>query len=94
MDEIAARRRELELRQSAIVGDPPAVYRAFLQSRGRARLYRIDPIGHSSWRCEVWFGAAIHRTTVVSDRAAMIRRQHEYEREVMQLVEDGWVLQI
>lgn len=92
MDEIAKRRQELALRQSAIAGAPPAVYRAFLEHGPRSRLYRIDPLGADTWRCEVWFGATVHRTTVVG-KLGMDQLRAQYAREVEQLIEDGWQLQ-
>lgn len=91
-DEFTKRRRAQEHLKSAIPGAAPAIYRAALHKPGRkGRLYRIDPIG-GSWRCEVFFGADIHRTRIVETRTQMLEHQQQYAREVAELVLDGWSL--
>lgn len=93
-NEIAKRRRERENLKSAIPGAAPAVYRAALHKAGRTgRLYRIDPVP-GGWRCEVYFGAAIHRTRVVFTRTHMLEDQRQYDREVHELILDGWTLDV
>lgn len=86
------RRRVRESRESAVPAAKPAVYRTYVHKPGRkARLYRIDPIG-SSWRCEVHIGAEIHRTAIVPTRTHMVEQRRGFEREVADLLADGWTL--
>ncbi|SRR5713101_8179342 len=94
-DDFARRRREHDNLKSAIPGAPKAVYRAALHKPGtgrKSRLYRIDPLGLSQWRCEVWIGAAIHRTVIVATRTHMLELRQQYEREVAELSLDGWTV--
>ena len=89
-DEFTARRR-LHENRSATTGIPP-VFCVELTKPGRqAKLYRIDFIEPSMWRCEVYFGAELHRTTVVNFRKQMLELKGQYAREVAGLLADGWI---
>lgn len=46
----------------------------------------------STWRCEVWIGAALHRTTIAPTRVHMVELRKQYEREVAELLADGWTV--
>jgi hypothetical protein len=88
-DEFTERRR-LHENRSATTG-LPAVFRVALSKANRpGRLYRIDLIAPSMWRCEVYFGGAIHRTTVVNFKKQMVELKDQYAREVAELLADGW----
>ena len=94
MNAFTTRRHADENLESAIHGKAKADYRAALHKPGRkGRLYRIDQIGALQWRCEAWFGVEVHRTCIVQTRTDMIELRKQYEREVNDLVLDGWVLE-
>jgi hypothetical protein len=87
-DEFAARRQS---RLHARAQAPAPLLAVFLQKPDRqSRLYRIDRLTPSTWRCEVWLGAAIHRTMIAPTRAHMMELQKQFRREVAALLEDGW----
>lgn len=89
VDEFTARRR-LHAQRSAATGAVPVVA-SYLQKTGfSSRLYRIDPVAQQGWRCEVWFGATVHRTVLVSSRTLMLEQKRQFEREVAELLLDGW----
>jgi hypothetical protein len=90
MTEFERRRRDLEKRQSAVPGAPPAVYAEPMVKGSRSRLYRIDIAGHGRWRAVVYFGSAIHRTQILETRLELKALQAEFGREVGELLEDGW----
>jgi hypothetical protein len=94
MNAFSTRWRVDENLESAIHGAAKADYRAALHKPGRkGRLYRIDEIGVLQWRCEAWFGVEVHRTCIVQTRTDVIELRKQYEREVDDLVLDGWVLE-
>ena len=72
--------------------DAAPAFVAFLRKGEATRLYRIDPIGPSQWRCEIWFGAAIHRTAVTWGATMFRLRRDEFQREVTAAIADGWLL--
>jgi hypothetical protein len=92
-NDFTRRRRAQENLKSAIPGVPNAVFRAALHKpRRKDRLYRIDPVGRSLWRCEVWMDAEIHRSREVITRTHMVEHRKQYEREIADLILDGWML--
>lgn len=87
-DEFTARRK-LHAQRSAATGIVP-FYAIFLVKGDRCRLYRIDPIDATSWQCQVMVGSRPHRFSVASGRAQAKLMKAEFEREVADLLLDGW----
>jgi hypothetical protein len=58
---------------------------------GRTRRYHLWAESPGRVRLEVWFGRALHRTARASGRFAAQRLQHQVDREVRDLLADGWI---
>lgn len=89
-DEFTAHRK-LRAKASASTGRTPLYAMCLRKLERPCRLYRIDPVAASVWRCEVWIGSQIHRTALATSRTEASRRRDEYRREVEQLLADGWM---
>lgn len=94
-DELAAHRRLKKREAAAAARAGQATYCAYVQKADRpSRLYRIDHLTPSTWRCEVWIGGSIHRTTIAPTRTHMVELRKQYEREVAELLADGWTVTV
>lgn len=83
-------RRKLHAQRSAATGVVP-FYAIFLVKGDRCRLYRIDPIDATSWQCQVMIGSRPHRFSTAVGRAQAKLMKAEFEREVGDLIKDGWI---
>lgn len=91
--EFAEHRRVRQRQAAAGARIDHATYCTYAQKADRpSHLYRIDRLTASTWRCEVWIGASIHRTTIAPTRVQMMELRMQFEREVAELLADGWTV--